>query len=59
MNNRRKFILRKILGYCKKKNLMKDSNTSNESLRNRVAYSSQKERGTITYCIAQITLSFS
>lgn len=59
MNNRRKFILRKILGYCKKKNLMKDSNTSNESLRNRVAYSSQKERGTITYCIAQMTLSFS
>lgn len=38
---------------------MKDSNTSNESLRNGVAYSSQKERGTITYCIAQMTLSFS
>lgn len=34
---------------------MKDSNTSNESLRNGVAYSSQKERGATTYCIAQMT----
>lgn len=38
---------------------MKDGKTSTESLRNRVACLPQKEKGTTTYCIAQMTLCYS
>lgn len=38
---------------------MKDSKRRSESLRHRVACLSQKEKGTTTYCIAQMTLSYS